>query len=86
MTGFDGVTTGLRRGSEPLPDGNCSHLRGLDTQNISEKLETSSHEGSRQTNQQTTTADVEKVDLNPVNPVKIPEPLPGEDLNPVVTP
>ncbi|MEG3960327.1 DUF3854 domain-containing protein, partial [Microcoleus sp. herbarium2] len=84
--GFDGVTTGLRRGLEPLPDGNCSHLRGLDTQNISEKLETSSHEGSRQTNQQTTTADVEKVDLNPVNPVKIPEPLPGEDLNPVANP
>ena len=27
-TGFDGVTTGLRRGSEALPDGNYSHLRG----------------------------------------------------------
>src|SRR4028119_2071428 len=74
--GFDGVTTGLRRGTEPLPDGNYSHLRGLEVQNISNNLQpSSSHEKSKEINQQATTADVEKVGLNPVNPVKVPEPL-----------
>jgi hypothetical protein len=30
--------------------------------------------------------EIEKVGLNPVNPVKIPEPLPVEDLNPALNP
>ena len=85
--GFDGVMTGLRRGSESLPDGNYSHLRGLDPLNIPDKTETSSsHEESHKTNQETETVEVEKVGLNPVNPVKIPEPLPVEDLNPATNP
>ncbi|MEG4982952.1 DUF3854 domain-containing protein, partial [Microcoleus sp. F8-D3] len=85
--GFDGVTTGLRRGSESLPDGNYSHLRGLDPLNIPDKTETSaSHEESHKTNQETETVEIEKVGLNPVNPVKIPEPLPVEDLNPATNP
>ena len=86
-TGFDGVTTGLRRGSEPLPDGNYSHLRGKETQNISNNLSHfASYEKNHEKNQQTEATEIEKVVLNPVNPVKIPKPLPGEDLNPVVTP
>ena len=85
--GFDGVMTGLRRGSESLPDGNYSHLRGLDPLNIPDKTETSSsHEESHKTNQETETVEIEKVGLNPVNPVKIPEPLPVEDLNPATNP
>jgi putative DNA primase/helicase len=85
--GFDGVTTGLRRGSESLPDGNYSHLRGLDPLNIPDKTETSaSHEESHKTNQETEAVEIEKVGLNPVNPVKIPEPLPVEDLNPATNP
>jgi hypothetical protein len=85
-TGFDGVTTG-RRGSEPLPDGNYSPLRGKDTQNISNNLSHSaSYEKNHEINQQTEATEIEKVVLNPVNPVKIPEPLPGEDLNPVANP
>ncbi|MEG4589091.1 DUF3854 domain-containing protein [Microcoleus sp. MOSTC5] len=85
--GFDGVTTGLRRGSESLPDGNYSHLRGLDPLNIPNKTETSaSHEESHKTNQETEAVEIEKVGLNPVNPVKIPEPLPVEDLNPATNP
>lgn len=87
MTGFDGVTTGLRRGSEPLPDGNYSYLRGKDTQNISNNLSHSaSYEKNHEINQQTEATGIEKVVLNPVNPVKIPEPLPVEDLNPVANP
>ena len=85
--GFDGVMTGLRRGSESLPDGDYSHLRGLDPLNIPDKTETSSsHEESHKTNQETETVEIEKVGLNPVNPVKIPEPLPVEDLNPATNP
>ncbi|MEG4294264.1 DUF3854 domain-containing protein [Microcoleus sp. D2B6] len=85
--GFDGVRTGLGRGSESLPDGNYSHLRGLDPLNIPDKTETSSsHEESHKTNQETETVEIEKVGLNPVNPVKIPEPLPVEDLNPATNP
>jgi putative DNA primase/helicase len=85
--GFDGVATGLRRGSEPLPDGNYSHLRGLEVQNISNNLQpSSSHEKSKEINQQATTADVEEVGLNPVNPVKVPEPLLIADLNPASNP
>jgi hypothetical protein len=77
----------LRRGSEPLPDGNYSYLRGKDTQNISNNLSHSaSHEKNHEINQQTESTEIEKVGLNPVNPVKIPEPLPGEDLNPVANP
>ena len=30
--------------------------------------------------------EIEKVGLNPVNPVKIPEPLPVKDLNPATNP
>jgi len=37
-------------------------------------------------NQQTEATEIEKVVLNPVNLVKMPEPLPGEDLNPVANP
>jgi phage/plasmid-associated DNA primase len=86
-TGFDGVSTGLVRGSKPLPDGNYSHLRGKDTQNISNNLSNSaSHEKNHEINQQTESTEIEKVGLNPVNPVKIPEPLPVEDLNPVANP
>ncbi|MEG4918556.1 DUF3854 domain-containing protein, partial [Microcoleus sp. B7-D4] len=85
--GFDGVTTGLRRGSESLPDGNYSYLRGLDPLNIADKTETSSsHEESHKTNQETEAVKIEKVGLNPVNPVKISEPLPVEDLNPATNP
>ena len=110
-TGFDGVTTGLQRGSEPLSDGNYSHLRGLEVQNISEKLESSSSltEESRGTSHnfceklesfsglieesQITSHQseiIEKVGLNPTNPVEIPEPLPDGNLsqptNPAATP
>ena len=86
-TGFDGVTTGLQRGSEPLSDGNYSYLRGLEAQNISEKLQSpSSHDQSHKINQQTETLEMEKVGLNPVNPVKIPEPLPVKRLNPATNP
>jgi hypothetical protein len=86
-TGFDGVATGLRGGSKPLPDGDCSDLRSLDTQNISNNLSHSaSYEKNHEINQQTEATGIEKVVLNPVNPVKIPEPLPGEDLNPVANP
>jgi len=67
-TGFDGVTTGLRRlrrGSEPLPDWNYSHLRGLDTQNISNNLSHSAsyeknHEINHEINQQTEATEIEK--------------------------
>jgi hypothetical protein len=41
-TGLHGVDTGLGRESESLPGGNYGHLRGLEVQNISEKLELSS--------------------------------------------
>jgi hypothetical protein len=41
-TGCNGVSKGLGRDSESLSDGNYSHLRGNDTQNISENLESSS--------------------------------------------
>ncbi|MEG4891646.1 DUF3854 domain-containing protein, partial [Microcoleus sp. F8-D2] len=41
-TGLNGVDTGLVRGSESLPDGNYSHLRGLEVQNFAENLESSS--------------------------------------------
>ena len=86
-TGFDGVSTGLVRGSEPLPDGNYSQSRGKDAQNISNNLSHSaSHEKNHEINQQTESTEIEKVGLNPVNPVKIPEPLPVEDLNPVANP
>jgi hypothetical protein len=45
-----------------------------------------SYEKNHEINQQTEATEIEKVVLNPVNPVKIPEPLPGEDLNPVANP
>jgi hypothetical protein len=82
--------TGLRRGSEPLPDGNYSHLRGKEAQSLGEKLESSSGltEESQITSHQSEI--IEKVGLNPVNPVKIPEPLPDGNLsqltNPLPTP
>ena len=41
-TGVNGGDTGLGRDSESLPDGNYSHLWGLESQNISENLESSS--------------------------------------------
>jgi hypothetical protein len=79
--------TGLRRSSKPLPDGNYGHLRGLEVQNISNNLQpSSSHEKSNEINQQATIADVEKVGLNPVNPVKMPKPLLIADLNPASNP
>jgi hypothetical protein len=62
-------------------------LRDLNTQNISNNLSHSaSYEKNHEINQQTEATEIEKVVLNPVNPVKIPEPLPGEDLNPVANP
>jgi len=86
-TGFDGVTTGLLRGLEPLPDGNYSDLRGLDTQNISNNLSNSaSLEKTHERTEITETAEIEKVCLNPVNPVNISEPLLVADLNPVINP
>jgi hypothetical protein len=45
-----------------------------------------SYEKNHEINQQTEATAIEKVVLNPVNPVKIPEPLLGEDLNPVANP
>lgn len=86
-TGFDGVTTGLQRGSEPLSDGNYSDLRDLTTPNISDDLPfTASHDKNHETNERTETTEIEKVCLNPVNPIKISEPLPVQDLNPVANP
>jgi hypothetical protein len=62
-------------------------LRGLDTQNISNNLSHfASYEKNHEINQQTEATEMEKVVLNRVNPVKIPEPLPGEDLNPLANP
>jgi len=110
-TGLNGVDTGLIRSSEASSDGNYSHLRGLEVQNISEKLESSSSltEESRGTSHnfceklesfsglieesQITSHQseiIEKVGLNPTNPVEIPEPLPDGNLsqptNPAATP
>ncbi|MEG4535549.1 hypothetical protein QUB06_34270, partial [Microcoleus sp. D2_18a_D3] len=94
--------TGLIRSPEASLDGNCSHLRGLEIQNISEKLESSSSltEESRGTSHhfyeklesfsglieesQITSHQseiIEKVGLNPTNPVEIPEPLPDGNLS-----
>jgi putative DNA primase/helicase len=106
-TELNGVDTGLRRDSESLPDGNYSHLRGLEAQSFCEKLESSSPltEESRGTSHhfceklesfsplieesQITSHEseiIEKVGLNPVNPVEIPEALPVADLNPATNP
>ncbi|MEG4034581.1 DUF3854 domain-containing protein [Microcoleus sp. S36b_A4] len=90
-TGLNGVDTGLVRGSESSSDGNYSHLQGLEFQNFSENLESSSSsltEESQITSHQSEI--VEKVGSYPTNPVKIPEPLPDADLsqptNPLLTP
>lgn len=89
-TGCDGVGKGLVRGAESLPDGNCSHLRGNGTPNISENLESSSSltEETQITSHQAEI--IKKVGSHPANPVEIPEPLPDVDLsqppNPVPTP
>jgi hypothetical protein len=92
----------LGRDSESLPDGNYSHLRGLEVQNIAENLESSSSltEESQGTSHhfceklesssglieesQITSHEskiIEKVGLNPINPVEIPEPLPDGNLS-----
>ena len=80
-TGLNGVDTGLVRGLESLSDGNYSHLRGLEVQNFSENLQSSSPltEESQITSHQSEI--IEKVGLNPTNPVEIPEPLPDGNLN-----
>lgn len=110
-TGLNGVDTGLIGGSESSPDGNYSHLQGLEAQSFCEKLESSSPlaeesrgashhiseklesssgltEESQITSQQSEI--IEKVGLNPTNPVEIPEPLPDGNLsqltNPLLTP
>lgn len=90
-TGLNGVDTGLVRGSESLSDGNYSDLQGLEFQNFAENLESSSSsltEESQITSHQSEI--VEKVGLNPTNPVEIPEPLPDGNLsqptNPLPTP
>jgi hypothetical protein len=101
-TELNGVETGLKRDPKSLPDGNYSPLWGLEVQNISEKLESSSSltEESRGTNHhfcekleffsglieesQITSHQsqiIEKVGLNPTNPVEIPEPLPSGNLS-----
>jgi hypothetical protein len=101
-TELNGVETGLGRDSESLPDGNYSHLRGLEVQNIAENLESSSSltEESQGTSHhfceklesssglieesQITSHEskiIEKVGLNPINPVEIPEPLPDGNLS-----
>jgi putative DNA primase/helicase len=106
-TGLNGVDTGLGRDSESLPDGNYSHLRGLEAQNFLEKLESSSSltEESRGTSHhfceklesfsplieesQITSHEseiIEKVGLNPTNPVEIPKPLPVADSNSATNP
>lgn len=106
-TELNGVDTGLGRDSESLPDGNYSHLRGKETQNCSENLESSSslteescgtthhlceklEPSSSLTEESQITSHeseiIEKVGLNPVNPVEIPEPLPVADLNSATNP
>jgi len=86
-TGFGGVSTGLVRGSEPLSDGNYSHLRGLDGENILENLALDIEPQAKALN---TVEEVgeksEKVCLNPVNPVEAPEPLLLADLSPIANP
>ena len=74
-TGLNRVDTRLGRGSKSLPDGNYSHLGGLDAQSFSEKVESSSGliEESQITSQQSEI--IEKVGLNPTNPVEISKPL-----------
>lgn len=90
-TGCDGVNTGLVRDSETLSDGNYSHLQGLESQNISENLESSSSPLTEETHITSHQVEIiEKVGSHPANPVEIPEPLPDVDLsqppNPVPTP
>ncbi|MEG4009890.1 DUF3854 domain-containing protein [Microcoleus sp. Pol11C1] len=86
-TGFDGVSTGLVRGLEPLPDGNYSDLRGLDGENILENLSLDTEPQNKALNKvQEVGGKPEKVSLNPVNPVEVPEPLLPKGLNPVANP
>ena len=90
-TGCDGINTGLVRGSESLSDGNCSHLQGLESQNISENLESSSSPFTEETHITSHQVEIiEKVGSYPANPVEIPELLPDGNLsqptNPLLTP
>jgi putative DNA primase/helicase len=66
---------------ETLPDMNLSNLQGEKTQNFSENLESPPPliEESQRTSHQTEI--INKVGLNPTNPVEIPEPLPNGNLS-----
>lgn len=90
-TGCDGVNTGFVRGSESLLDGNSSHLQSLESQNISENLESSSSPLTEETHITSQQSEIiEKVGSHPANPVEIPELLPDGNLsqptNPLLTP
>lgn len=90
-TGSNGVSTGLVSGSESLSDGNYSHLQGLESQNFSENLESSSSPLTEETHITSHESEIiEKVGSHPTNPVEISEPLPDGKLsqltNPVPTP
>ncbi|MEG4585422.1 DUF5906 domain-containing protein [Microcoleus sp. MOSTC5] len=90
-TGCDGVNTGLVRGLESLSDGNYSHLQGLESQNFSENLESSFSPLTEETHITSHQSEIiEKVGLNPTNPVEISELLPDGNLsqptNPLPTP
>jgi len=91
-TGYNGVSTGLVRGSEPLPNGNYSDLQGLCTPNFSQKTE-SAIESAIESNAQPVDPscdlqieqqqDLEIVLQTPLHPIPLPEPLPDQDSNPI---
>ena len=81
-TGCNTVDTRLGRDSESLPDGNYSHLGGLDAQSFCEMLESSSSSLTEETHITSHQVEIiEKVGLHPTNPVEISEPLPDLDLS-----
>ena len=98
-TGCDGVSTGLVRGSESLPHGDYSDVRGLSAPNFSEKTETET-ESKTEINAESIDPscelrieqqqNIEIVLPTPLHPTFLPEPLPAPGsyppTNPVQTP
>jgi phage/plasmid-associated DNA primase len=89
VTGFDGVDTGLIRGSEPLPNGNYSDLRGLEAKTLNnfDFDKVGENGGCSPATPLPTEKNIEKFSgPTPSNPVKTPELLQDGNLNPVTNP
>jgi hypothetical protein len=94
-TGCDGVSTGLVRGSEPLPNGNYGDLQGLCAPNFSKKTE-SEIKSEVESNAQPVDPpcdlqieqqqDIEIVLQTPLHPISLPQPLLDKDSNHIAHP